>query len=164
MSVTVRPSVTSNRAIARAVGDELREARNGQGWSRVGLVAELPSGIGERTLLSYEHGTRHLTVVRLIEICHVLGVDAPALLRDALQRARIHLENLSIRVDLNALVKDANDRYRPMLQWARNALNEHPSGITEVEPAVVKNLALFVGCDYTALAKYLARFIPKNDD
>jgi len=48
-----------------------------------------------------------------------------------------------------------------MRQWARNTLNEHPDGIVEIESAVVRNLALFIGCSHKALAKYLARFTPE---
>ena len=48
------------KAVSRAMGEELRRAREARGWSRDYLVSRLPSGIGDRTLLSYEHGTRHL--------------------------------------------------------------------------------------------------------
>jgi hypothetical protein len=47
------------------------------------------------------------------------------------------------------------------VQWARNTLNEQPEGVAYVEPAVVRNLALFVGCRYQDLADYLARFAPE---
>lgn len=43
----------STRTISRAIGEELRRAREATGWSRGQLVAQLPSGIGDRTLLSY---------------------------------------------------------------------------------------------------------------
>jgi transcriptional regulator with XRE-family HTH domain len=86
----------SDTAIARAIGEELRNARTAVGWSRLQLVSRLPSGIGDRTLLSYEHGTRHLTVLRLIELCHALEVAAPTLLNQAMQRAQIHLQNLAL--------------------------------------------------------------------
>lgn len=152
-----------NRTISRAIGDELRRAREARGWSREQLVSQLPSGIGDRTLLSYEHGTRHLTVVRSIEICHALATDPPTLVRQALQRARINLANLTLRIDLRFLLHDESDTYRPMMQWARNALNQHPDGIMDIDPAVVRNLALFIGCRYRDLADYLARFIPEDD-
>jgi transcriptional regulator with XRE-family HTH domain len=85
------PGEPSDKMISRAIGEELRRARETLGWSRGQLVARLPSGIGDRTLLSYEHGTRHLTTLRLVELCRALGVAAPTLLNQALQRARIHL-------------------------------------------------------------------------
>jgi transcriptional regulator with XRE-family HTH domain len=150
----------AERAISRAVGEELRRAREAKGWSRAQLVAMLPSGIGDRTLLSYEHGTRHLTVLRLVELCRALGVAAPTLLNQALQRARIHLQNLVLQIDLRQLLADKSDTFRPMFQWARNKLNEHPDGVVGLAPASVRELATFVGCSHRELANYLARFIP----
>jgi transcriptional regulator with XRE-family HTH domain len=159
--VDVQDGLT-DKAISRAVGEELRRRREAAGWSRAELVARLPSGIGDRTLLSYEHGTRHLTVLRLIELCRPLGVSTPALLASALQRARIYLENLDLRIDLHALLDDKTDRFRPMAQWARNKLNQCPGGIVEVGPAVVSEIALFMGCDHRDLATYLVRFTPED--
>jgi transcriptional regulator with XRE-family HTH domain len=152
----------TDKTISRAIGEELRRAREASGWSRLQLVARLPSGIGDRTLLSYEHGTRHLSALRLIEICHALGIDAPTLVRRALQRAHIHLENLPLQINLRALMNDKSDIYRPMMQWARNTLNEHPEGVVEVPPVAVRNLALFVGYAYHDLVNYLARFTPDD--
>lgn len=150
----------TEKAISRAVGEELRRAREANGWSRGQLVARLPSGIGDRTLLSYEHGTRHLTLVRFVELCRALGVAAPSLLNQALQRARIHLQNLVLQIDLRALLSDRNDRFRPIIPWARNKLSENPDGVVELPPSSVRELATFIGCPYQELAVYLARFIP----
>ena len=150
------------RAISRTIGEELRRAREEVGWSRVELADRLPSGVGDRTLLSYEHGTRQLTFLRFLEICWVLGVDPLSLARLALQRARLQLHKMAIRVDLRAMSRDHSDTYRPMLQWARNTLNEHPDGVIELEPIVVKHLALSVGCDYRGLINHLSRFIPDD--
>jgi hypothetical protein len=47
-----------NEAISRAVGEELWNTRKGRKLTRAEVVAKLPSGIGDRTLLSYEHGDR----------------------------------------------------------------------------------------------------------
>lgn len=156
-------SEPSDKDISRALGEELRRAREALDLSRAQLVERLPSGIGDRTLLSYEHGTRHLTMVRFIELCAGLTVDSPTLHRQALQRARIYTENMNILVDLKALINDGSDTFRPLVQWARNALNNNPSGIMEVEPAVVQHLALFLGCTHQQLAKYLARLLPDHE-
>lgn len=153
----------TEKAISRAIGEELRRARETCGWSRPQLAARVPSRISDRTLQSYENGTRQPTAIRLIEICYAMGVDMPSLMRRALQRARIHLQNMAIQIDLYALMNDRNDTFRPMAQWACNSLNEHPDGVVEVAPAVVRNLALFVGCPYRDLVDYLARFIPDYD-
>jgi transcriptional regulator with XRE-family HTH domain len=154
----------TEKTISRAIGEELRRAREAKGWSRAQLVARLPSGIGDRTLLSYEHGTRHLTVLRFIELCKALGVAAPTLLNQALQRARIHLQNLVLQIDLRFLLNDKSDKFRPMHQWARNKMNENPGGVVELPPSSVRELAAFVGCSYQDLASYLSRFLPEKDD
>lgn len=156
------PIELPDKVISRALGEELRRAREACGWSRWQLVARLPSGIGDRTLLSYEHGTRHLSMVRFIEICWALGVDSATLHARALQRARIHMETMNLQVDVRHLLRDETPAFRPMAQWARNALNEHPDGVVFVEPAVVRNLALFVGCPRSDLVDYLARFVPES--
>lgn len=149
-------------AIARALGDELRRAREAKGWSRIQFVARLPSGIGDRTLLSYEHGLRALTVLRLLELCQGLGVPANTLLSHALQRVNLFLANLALRVDLRALLDSGNHQFRPMHQWARNKLNRHPDGVAELSPAAVVELADFIGCAHEELAGYLARFTPDS--
>lgn len=159
MSVDVS-RVRVEQEISRALGVELRQEREAVGWSRGQLVARLPSKIGDRTLLSYEHGTRTMTIVRFIEICSALSVDSATVHRRALQRARINLENATLEVDLRFLLNDGSATYRPLQQWARNSLNEHPDGIVEIAPVVIRHLALLVGCDYSGLVNYLARFIP----
>lgn len=151
-----------DKVISRAISAELRRTREAGGLSRGQLVALLPSGIGERTLLSYEHGTRHLTVLRFIELCRALDVPAPTLLNQALQRARIHLQNLVLQTDLRSLLNDRTDKFRPMHRWARNKLNESSNGVVELPPSSVRELATFVGCTSQELANYLARFLPDD--
>lgn len=153
----------SEKVISQAIGKALREAREALNWSRGQLVACLPSGIGDRTLLSYEHGTRHLTVLRLLEIARVVGIPGPTLLTLALQKAEVELTNLVLQVDLKALLKNESVKFRPMIQWARNKLNKHPDGVVEVPPSIVEELANFAGYDYEDLAKHLAQFAPKED-
>jgi transcriptional regulator with XRE-family HTH domain len=150
-----------DRALSRALGEEIRRAREAHGWTREELSARLPSGIGERTVLSYEHGIRHLSVIRLIEIGRAVGVDAATLLSRALQRARDHVETITLRVDLNRLQRDKTCAFQTMIPWVRNTLNEHPDGVAEVEPVVVRNLALFIGCTHRELADHLAGFAPE---
>jgi transcriptional regulator with XRE-family HTH domain len=159
---SARLAELSDKVVSRALGEELRRAREACGWSRLQLAARLPSGIGDRTLLSYEHGTRHPTMIRFIEICRAMGFDSATLHARALQRARIHVETMNLQVDVRHLLRDETPAFRPLAQWARNALNEHPDGVVFVEPAVVRNLALFAGCPYRDLADYLAQFAPES--
>jgi len=162
VSVLDASGVFDGDAITRAVGEELRRTREARGLSRLQLVALLPSGIGDRTLLSYEHGTRQLSVLRLAELSWALGTDAPTMFARGLQRARLLVENLTLAVDLHALLGDERVTFRPLAQWARNLLNEQPDGIVEVEPAVVRHLASFIGCASTELADHFARFVPDS--
>jgi transcriptional regulator with XRE-family HTH domain len=145
-------------AIARALGEELRRAREACGWSRAQLVARLASGIGDRTLVSYEHGARQLTVARLVELAEALSITAPELLAQALQKAQLELQNLVLRIDLHRLLVDTDDQFRPMLQWARNRLIEEPRGTVEVPPSAVREMAALLGCSRADLARYLAHF------
>ena len=154
----------TEKVISRAIGEELRRARQAKGWSRGYLVTRLPSGIGARTLLSYEHGTRHLTLLRFIEICRALGVAAPHLLNRALQVARIHLENLVLQVDVRQVVAQRNDRFLPLVMWAHNKLARQSGSIVELAPSAVIELADMIGCSQLELTNYLATFVPDQVD
>jgi transcriptional regulator with XRE-family HTH domain len=147
-------------AIARAVGDELRRVREARGLSRLEFVAMLPSGIGDRTVLSYEHGTRQLTLLRLAELSWVLDVDAPLVYSRGIQRARILTEKLTLAVDLKAFLRDERMQFKPLAQWAKNLLNKHPNDVVELEPVVVQHLASSIGCTHSELSTHLARFTP----
>ncbi|MFL6118208.1 helix-turn-helix domain-containing protein [Actinophytocola sp.] len=154
-------------AITRAVGEELRRVREARGWSRAQFVKRLPSKIGDRTLLAYEHGLRQLTLCRLTELTVGLEVDPATVVARGLQRARLHLDRLTLHIDLRALLDHdgaGRGKFRPMIQWARNALNESPRGIAEIDAKVVRNLALFAGCPHDELAEYLAQFTPSPGD
>jgi hypothetical protein len=154
----------SERVVCRALGDELRRTREEKGLTRREVVERLPSGICDRTLLSYEHGTRHVTTIRWIELSRAIGIDPALLMTRGLQRARLYMRDRCLTIDLRALLRDGSPNFRPIVQWARNTLNEHPGGTAEVEPAVVRNLALFMGCTHAELARYLARFLPDNPE
>lgn len=147
--------------VSKAVGEELRRAREAQGWSRLQFVEQLPSGIGDRTLLSYEHGARQMLLVRFAELSWALDIDPPTMFARGLQRARVRVENLTLHVDLRALLRDRRVTFLPLKQWARNTLNDHPDGVALVEPVVVRNLASFIGCTHRDMADYLARFTPE---
>lgn len=73
-----------------------------------------------------------MTALRLLELCHALEESTPDLLRRALQAAETYLENLELHVDLDAVINDKDMRFRPMVQWARNSLNESPNGVMAV--------------------------------
>ena len=149
-------------AIARALGEELRRAREARGWSRAQFVKGLPSQIGDRTLLAYEHGLRQITVLRLLELSQGLGVPASVILVQAMQRARLYLQNLVLRVDLRQLLQDNNMHYRPLSSWARNRLNKVAGGVIEVTPSGVRELAAVLGRTPQELSAYFAKFTPED--
>jgi transcriptional regulator with XRE-family HTH domain len=150
-----------NKAISRAIGMEIRSAREARSLSRQQLASLLPYDISVRTLLSYEHGLRNLSVVRLIEIGQVLGVDARIILARSLQRAQLDPMKLALVVDLNKMIKDESPAYRPMRQWARNTLNEKTNnGVVDMPPNVVRHLAHCIGYKHEQLAQYLSKFGP----
>ncbi|MFI7674211.1 helix-turn-helix domain-containing protein [Actinophytocola sp. NPDC049390] len=148
--------------IARALGEELRRAREARGWSRAQFVKGLPSQIGDRTLLAYEHGLRQITMLRLLELAEGLGVPASVLVAQAMQRARLYLQNLVLRVDLRQLLQDNNMNYRPLSSWARNRLNRAPGGVIEVTPSGVWELAAVLGRTPQELSAYFAKFTPDD--
>jgi transcriptional regulator with XRE-family HTH domain len=147
----------SDRAFARVLGQEIRRAREARGWTRAELVEQMPSGIGDRTLLSYEHGTRQLTVQRLIEVCTALGVAAVELLDQALRKAR-DLRTFSLLVDLRAVIEDQQARFEPIRVWAKNRLQDSPNATVLLAPGTILELAAATDITHTALATYLFEF------
>lgn len=149
-------------AIARGVGEELRHRREAQGESRAQFVKRLPSGIGDRTLLAYEHGLRQLTVIRLVELSEGLGVGAPIVLGMGLQRAEVTLQDIPLRVDLSQLLDNTNAKVRPLHQWAKNRMRDSENGIAEILPPGVRELAASVGHAHHDVASQLATFVPNE--
>lgn len=151
----------TDRAFARILGQEIRRAREERGWTRAQLVERLPSGIGDRALLSYEHGMRFLTVVRFVEICRALGVAASDLLHRALEKAR-DLRAFSLRVNLRAVLRDEQVEFEPVRMWARNRLKDNPSTEVLLAPVTVREMATILGFSHGALAAYLAEFTTED--
>lgn len=147
----------SDKALARVLGQEIRRAREARGWTRAELVEQLPSGIGERTLLSYEYGARGLTVIRLVEICRTLGTAAAELLGRALEKAR-DLRSFSIQVDLHAIIRDHRSEFAEVRSWARRRLDENPNTEVNLTPATVHEMAIFLDLSHIVLATYLFEF------
>ncbi|MGB3438744.1 MAG: hypothetical protein WBA97_08315 [Actinophytocola sp.] len=103
-------------------------------------------------------------MLRFLEICGALEVSAPALLNQALQRARVDLANLVLVVDLRRLVTERDEQFRSMVVWAHNKLVKCPDGVVEVTPSAVVELADLIGCSAVELADYLAGFVPDHAD
>jgi transcriptional regulator with XRE-family HTH domain len=151
----------TDRAFSRILGQEIRRAREARGWTRVQLVEQLPSGIGDRTLLSYEQGIRHLSVIRFVEISKALGVAASELLARALEKAR-DLRAFSLRVNLRAVLRDQRDGFESVRRWARNRLKGDPSTEVLLAPMTIRELAVALDYSHAALAAYLAEFTTED--
>ena len=147
-----------DRTFARILGQELRTARETKGWTRNQLVGQLPSKIGDRTLLTYEHGIRQITLARYIEICRTLGVAASEILDRALEKTR-DLRAFPLQVDLTAVLRDQRAEWEPVRFWARRTAEGAPSTMI-LSPEVVRELAMALGFTHTALARYLVEFSP----
>lgn len=79
--------------VLRALGVELKARREQLGMSRVAMCDQLRShglNIVDRTLVSYEQGTRAVSVERLLQLCSALGASPTAVLTAALERAGRH--------------------------------------------------------------------------
>lgn len=155
----LKESIT-DKAIRRAIGEELRSAREAKRWTRDAFVTRLPSGVGTRTVLSYETGSRTLTVMRMIEICRALNVSPAAVMTRSFRRARIFLENLEVPVDLSALLHDRTPRFLPLQVWARRKLNRYGQRLVDLSSEVVDELADFLDCSSAELTAYLSKFVP----
>jgi transcriptional regulator with XRE-family HTH domain len=142
---------------ARLLGHELRLVREARGWTRVQLVKRLPSGIGDRTLLSYESGIRFMTVVRLIEICSALEVAPSAILDRVTKKAR-DPRSYTLKVNLRAILRDRQEGFGSVRSWAGTRLRDNPNGQLTLAPATVREMSPFLGIEHRELAAYLVAF------
>ncbi len=141
---------------AKAVGIEVRRLREARGWTREQFVARLDSPVGARTMLSYEHGIRQLTLGRFVDICAALGVAPAAVMSSALRTKPRDLETSVILVSLRDLVQTTEPQLATLRRWATNKLDNHSPAFVELRPTVVGELAALVGCSHVNLARYLA--------
>jgi transcriptional regulator with XRE-family HTH domain len=122
---TVQIDATSYQ---RVLGDELRRVRKQRGWTRKELQQRLQSEISLQTLATYELGTRHCSVVRLVELCMAMDVLPQDLL------ARVHDRLFpgdrpgQIRVDLSRVARDPPPELQPLQRWARDRLSQAEIG------------------------------------
>ncbi|MFL6119252.1 helix-turn-helix domain-containing protein [Actinophytocola sp.] len=150
-----------DEVVARALGEELRRARESIGWTRDELAGRMTTEIQPRTIASYEQGARYCTVVRLAEICRTLRISAPELLGMALQRAEIDLNTISLQVDLHALTRDDSDELRPLRAWADRRLALNPeSRVAVLKVEVVQEMAILFDYTRSQLVRYLTKFTP----
>lgn len=116
----------------KALGEELRELRNSWGWTRKELGEQLDSEISLQTLATYELGTRHCSVVRLVELCTAMG-EQPHELLSRVHRRMFPVQPGQVRVNLRALSSLQDSELAPLRRWARRKLRTgaHPDASTE---------------------------------
>ncbi|WP_258907907.1 helix-turn-helix domain-containing protein [Actinokineospora sp. UTMC 2448] len=144
----------------RAVGVELRLARQTRGMTLAQVAEMLPSGIRVPTLSGYETGTKSFHVGRLVEICDAIGVSAPSVLEAALHRAGLGLAAVGVVIDLRSVVDGASRNLGPLRQWARRKLADNADAVTMVEPGMIREMAGFCGLSVPTMAAELERFAP----
>lgn len=147
----------SDQGVVRLLGHEIRRTREAKGWTRLQLVKQLPSGIGDRTLLTYEHGIRHMTVARLVEVCRVLEVSATVILHRAMEKAGA-LQGLSFKVNLQELLQDQQPGFEQVRRWAAIRLRETSNAELTIAAATVREMAAVLGMTHRQLAAYLVEF------
>ncbi|GAA2973763.1 helix-turn-helix domain-containing protein [Actinokineospora diospyrosa] len=160
-----RERVLTNPALLRAIGHELRTAREALGWTRAQLVAKLDREIHSQTIATYELGIRQCTLGRFVAICEALGIPAPDVLSTAMRQAGVEPHLLACVVDLRLLVLDHAADLEPLRRWARHRLDNaaesdesDEDGIVHLEPGAVAELAVFCGLTHLQLFHRLGAF------
>jgi transcriptional regulator with XRE-family HTH domain len=158
-----------DRAIIRAIGDELRRARTSAGWSRPELIKRMKTQIPVNTYACYEQGIRQCSIPRLIEICRALEVGPPDLIGLALQRLQLDLDKSDVRIDLCKIIHDDREALEPLRQWARNRIevnartaDSNESTVVRLQWAVVTEMAVFCGVSQSQLFGYIREFTPES--
>lgn len=147
----------------KAVGAELRRARDTLGWKRDELKARLPFSIHNHTLAGYENGSVQCTTSRFMLLCETMGVSAPDLLAWAMQRAQRDLPVTGMQVDLRAIVADNKvPELLPLRRWARMRLSEDigSTGVARLEWVAVQEMAILFGVGLTEFVECLIRYTP----
>ncbi|GAA1239831.1 helix-turn-helix domain-containing protein [Prauserella halophila] len=127
-------------AFQRVLGEELRKLRKQRGWTRKELNERLQSDISLQTLATYELGTRHCSVVRLVELCLALGEPPQDLL------ARVHRRVFGddpeqIRVNLAGVVADNSPGLSPLRRWAEDRLKQSNSPEIQLDRSALEHMA-----------------------
>jgi transcriptional regulator with XRE-family HTH domain len=162
MTTPPQPGLKVDTVIV-ALGQEIRAAREDRGLSRAELVERLHASIQSQTLATYEQGTRQCTVLRFVEICQAIGVSAPDVLTSALNKARVDLRTLTLRVDVSALAStDDEGTISQLRQWAQNLLRWYPaSPVAELTPAEIAQMAIVCDVAHEDMTTLLLNFAVK---
>lgn len=126
-----KPTWTPNDALtARELGSELRRRRKLKGWNRRQLLERLHDlDVSVQTVATWELGTRALSVIRLFQLCHVLGVPPHEVIAHT-ERAISEPDEPDVvtTVSLDQLASTTRPELAPARRWAARAAHEHDTG------------------------------------
>lgn len=150
--------------LRRAVGERLRIARKELGWSREFAGQQMPGQPVSRTLLSYEQGSRDLSISRLVEYSQVLDEDPPGILSCALVRVGM-LTELTLYVNATDIARDLTSEFSRAQSWARRRSRQYPNETTvRLDPTAIRELAVVLEYEFIALSAYFYQFSDRNPD
>lgn len=154
-----RPGTLEDRLFMQELGRQLREERDSLGWTRAELSNKLASNLGDRAILSYEIGSRYMSVARLVELCRAMCVDMPALLARVARTVEA-FPAVSLNVDMFTIARRTTRKFQIVHRWAASRVSANPTRrIVCIEPREVATLATVMGCTHETLANYLAGFL-----
>jgi transcriptional regulator with XRE-family HTH domain len=143
-----------------ALGDELRRRRQLKKMTFEELSRKLPSEISPHSLRRYENGSRAMSVARLAEICQAIGESPVSVFDTALRKAR-DLRRVSLAVDLEAVLRDRDQEWELVCQWATNHRLQDPDvDVVTLTPQAVREMATMMGVDHAGLAGHLVAYHP----
>nr|WP_192783037.1 helix-turn-helix domain-containing protein [Amycolatopsis lexingtonensis] len=140
----------------KILGDELRKLRRQRGWTRKHLREQLRFDISLQTLSTYEHGTRRMSVLRLIELSLALGERPQDLIARVHQRATRDPLTVDLTVDLSALAALPEPHLAPLRSWATQLLHQpDPPTHVRLNPDAVGRMAQLCGVPPADLLTFL---------
>lgn len=146
-------------AFQRVLGEELRKLRRQRGWTRKELNERLQSDISLQTLATYELGTRHCSVVRLVELCTALG-EPPQDLLGRVHRRVFGDDPGQIRVNLASVVADDSPGLSPLRRWAEDRLKRSSSPEIQLDRSALERMAELCRMSTAQLLAKLAELSP----
>lgn len=158
-----------DRAIVRAIGEELQRARIGLRWTRRELVERMRTNVPVNTYACYEQGIRQCSIPRLVEICEALHVSALEVLRLTFQRLELDMNEAMVWIDLRKIIDDEREELRPLRRWAHEYMKDDALTANPDEPAVarvswdaVRELGRACGLPKERLRSYIRDFTPES--
>lgn len=149
-------------SIRRAIGEEIRRAREATGWTRKEFAERLPFDVHVQSIAGYEGGTVQCTTARFVELCETLGVSAPDLIAWAMQRAKVSLPLIGIQVDLHAVIADKSKELLALRRWARRRLEiDDSNGVARLSWETVQEMGYMFGFGVYDFVKRVTAFTPQ---